>query len=73
MMAPLDLEAGGQRLNLTLAKDSRAMISYKLFSYFEALGLIIWEIQVLFSLMTSLNHEAGVKGQIQHLLKISRP
>ena len=40
------------------------MISYKLFSYFEALEPIIRRIEVPFSMMTLHDLEAGVKGQI---------
>ena len=38
MVTPLDLEAGGQRSNVTLANDSQGMIFYKLFSHSEPLG-----------------------------------
>ena len=37
MRTPNDLEAGVKDQSLTLEKDSEAIISYKLFSYFEAL------------------------------------
>ena len=46
-----------------ICKIFTAMISYKSFSYFEALGAIIREIEGLLSMMTPLDLEAGVKGQ----------
>ena len=58
------------RSNSTLTKDAQAMISYKLFSYSEALGPIISKIQGPFNMMTLLELEQGAKGQIQHLQKI---
>ena len=40
------------------------MISYKLFSYFEALESIIREVEGTFGMMTLHHLEAGVKVQI---------
>ena len=60
-----------QRSNSTFAKDLQDMISYR-FSYFVALESIIREMQGLFSMITLLDLEAGVKGQISHLQKVYR-
>ena len=53
MITPPDLEAG-VRSNLTLVRDSQAMISYKLFSHSEPLGPMIIEIAGLFDIMTPI-------------------
>ena len=52
MMTPFYLEAGGHRLNLTLAKNLQVMISYKLFSHSETQGPMIRQILDLFDMMT---------------------
>ena len=44
-----------------------------LFLHSEAIELIIREMQGQFSMMKPFNLETGVKGQIQHLIKIPRP
>ena len=58
---------------MTLAKDLHTIISYKLFWSFEALEPIIRElalepilkeIEELFSMMTPLDLEGGVRNQI---------
>ena len=43
-------------------KDSEKMISYLFFSHFEAVGLIIREIQGCFSMPNPLDLEGEVKG-----------
>ena len=58
-----------QGSNLTLAKDLQDMISYGLFSHFEAVEPIIREI---FSVITPLDHEAGGRRSNSTLAKTSQ-
>ena len=51
-MTPFNPEVGGHRPNSTPGKDSQAMTSYKLFSYFEPQGAILGEIKGLFNRIT---------------------
>ena len=55
MMTPLDIDTRVKTLNLTITKDSNAMISYSLFTHFEAVEAvepIIKRIQGLFRIMS---------------------
>ena len=53
-----------QSTKCCLMQDSKTIISYKLFPYFETIEPVIREILVPFSMMTLHDLEAGVKGQI---------
>ena len=50
-----------------------AFAFYGLSLHSEAIAPIIKEKQGRFSVMTSFNLKAGVKGQTQHLEKVPRP
>ena len=54
-------------------QNSQALISYKLFSYFEALEPTTEEILGPLDMMSLHDLKAGVKGQIWHMQEIFRP